>query len=916
MNVYDHDALMKFNWLTGNGVFVKEYIPKGLQLLEYMGKLRSCSPSDGEEDETYNIDATNTKGLGRMVNDSAKPNCKVKKIMTDKPRLWLYSIKDIHPGEQLTFDYGVKDAPWRKRKSRDYWYNVIYANSLYPRHAPKDTESLVASSTDQEQSDSELDNGDFKQSMAIQEANDERWSDEDISLEDSGDEYIPPVSSDFTYSEEDIVDADAQYKEQLDESYNAEEHVSDSTSDSDVIPIEQELVNKLTKPNLTIMQSKKKEDGTRIWDKKHCCQYCMKLVAKLPRHFEQKHKHEFEVEQVLSLPKKSPARKEKLRELMNAGDFLHNKNVIAKQTGNLIPFKRPKEEDSSRASDYVTCSQCLGLFLGRDLWRHAKRCPKQNRTARKQKRINHQAAGLALMHSNDFSKNESFKTDIVNKFSSDEVSFVARHDELIVRFGEKLYSKHSQQPHQHQYVRQKMREVARLLMNARKSDGNIHNLMDCVDPVKFPSIVEAVKVTCGFDGNGKYKVPSLALKIGHSLRKCANILKNQSLVTRNSNLKEKANSFLELCDGEWAAEVSSAALQNLHAETFNKPNKIPMAEDLKKLHDYLKAQADTLQKSLTEFADKDHWRELANVTLAQIVLFNRRRGGEAERLEVSQYLKGTQQSVKMQAEVASCLSPFERQLAENMKRIEIRGKRGRRVPVLLTDKLHQQMEILMKTREVVGISTRNIYVFARFGDAEFPLRSSDVLRKFALECGANNPELITSTSLRKHVATISQILNLKDNELDQLANFLGHDVRIHREFYRLPEDTIQLAKISKLLVELESGKIQNHEGKTLDEIHPDVEDLQVEIPSAESSADGETDGVPSRKAPITCKKKSTKRTMWSEEEKKAVHQFLGKFFVSAKLPGKALCLEAKSKAAVLSHRPWQQIKFYIKNHKV
>lgn len=56
--------------------------------------------------------------------------------------------------------------------------------------------------------------------------------------------------------------------------------------------------------------------------------------------------------------------------------------------------------------------------------------------------------------------------------------------------------------------------------------------------------------------------------------------------------------------------------------------------------------------------------------------------------------------------------------------------------------------------------------------------------------------------------------------------------------------------------------------------------------------------------------------MWSEEEKKAVHQFLGKFFVSAKLPGKALCLEAKSKAAVLSHRPWQQIKFYIKNHKV
>ena len=36
--------------------------------------------------------------------------------------------------------------------------------------------------------------------------------------------------------------------------------------------------------------------------------------------------------------------------------------------------------------------------------------------------------------------------------------------------------------------------------------------------------------------------------------------------------------------------------------------------------------------------------------------------------------------------------------------------------------------------------------------------------------------------------------------MDQLANFLGHDIRIHREFYRLPEKTLQLAKVSKVLM--------------------------------------------------------------------------------------------------------------------
>ena len=43
---------------------------------------------------------------------------------------------------------------------------------------------------------------------------------------------------------------------------------------------------------------------------------------------------------------------------------------------------------------------------------------------------------------------------------------------------------------------------------------------------------------------------------------------------------------------------------------------------------------------------------------------------------------------------------------------------------------------------------------------------------------AEKPELLTSTALRKHVAILSQVLNLKDQELDILARFLGHDIRI------------------------------------------------------------------------------------------------------------------------------------------
>ena len=65
---------------------------------------------------------------------------------------------------------------------------------------------------------------------------------------------------------------------------------------------------------------------------------------------------------------------------------------------------------------------------------------------------------------------------------------------------------------------------------------------------------------------------------------------------------------------------------------------------------------------------------------------------------------------------------------------------------------------------------------------------------------------------------MSQLFNLKDNELDILASFLGHNIQVHRDFYRLLKNTIILAKISKILIAAEKGKMHKYQGKSLDEI--------------------------------------------------------------------------------------------------
>ena len=167
--------------------------------------------------------------------------------------------------------------------------------------------------------------------------------------------------------------------------------------------------------------------------------------------------------------------------------------------------------------------------------------------------------------------------------------------------------------------------------------------------------------------------------------------------------------------------------------------------------------------------------------------------------------------------MAHALSDIEKMLCKYFTRIEIRGKRGRKLPVVLTPAVVESLELLTKQRSACGVLANNKFLFARPGTVNH-LRGSDAIRLFARVCGAQRPDSLSSSKLRKQVSTLSKVLNLNDTELDQLADFLGHDIRIHRQYYRLPEGTLQLAKISKILMACEQGRLAEFRGKSLEEI--------------------------------------------------------------------------------------------------
>lgn len=163
----------------------------------------------------------------------------------------------------------------------------------------------------------------------------------------------------------------------------------------------------------------------------------------------------------------------------------------------------------------------------------------------------------------------------------------------------------------------------------------------------------------------------------------------------------------------------------------------------------------------------------------------------------------------------------EKILLKNLKRVVIRGKRGRGVPVMFSTQIQNHIKELLKFRQNF-LNDDNPYLFGRPGSST-PICGYKIVGKYATACGAKNPEAITCTRLRKHLATLTQLFNLNDNEIEQLSTFMGHTPEVHKSSYRLPDDIYQTVKISKLLMLMEKGTAGEHKGKTLDDIPIDLE---------------------------------------------------------------------------------------------
>jgi len=107
--------------IHGTGGYARTVIKHGTRMIEYVGrritKAESIAQCNGENvyiftlNDEHDLDGNVEWNPARFINHSCAPNCEAE---WDEERLWIVALRDIQPGEELTFNYGYDLEDYRE----------------------------------------------------------------------------------------------------------------------------------------------------------------------------------------------------------------------------------------------------------------------------------------------------------------------------------------------------------------------------------------------------------------------------------------------------------------------------------------------------------------------------------------------------------------------------------------------------------------------------------------------------------------------------------------------------------------------------------------------------------------------------------------------------------------------------------
>ncbi|KAK5649237.1 hypothetical protein RI129_000266 [Pyrocoelia pectoralis] len=417
----------------------------------------------------------------------------------------------------------------------------------------------------------------------------------------------------------------------------------------------------------------------------------------------------------------------------------------------------------------------------------------------------------------------------------DDACSVLKYDPLIIAYGNMLACKFQTSDHHGRQIRAQMRLLGRLVLTLKSLDSDIDHLGALYHPAKFDVLVRATYILGKFDkGTLILKSPATARDIGHLVKEVKKLWVLECTEKNQDHLIDDAKKFMRSFKAKFSILIGTTIAESQTQMNIVKGAVVlPKLDDIRKLNAYLIESRRKAYASLKKEFQVSIWKQLAEFTLVSILLLNRRRPGELQRMKLVHYEAIEKIDGGHNREVYSQLSDTDKNIAQKYSRIMLRGKKNKKIsPVLIDDEMEACINLLIHHRRSAKVSRMNPYVFAMPSEIEEESKKSleivPLLSKYAKACGAEIPHALKSVELRKHIATVGIEMQLSNSEVEALSGFMGHDVAIHKGIYRqrLPvNDIVQMSKLLEkaqgLYVETESGESRFVDEDEDSDIDPD-----------------------------------------------------------------------------------------------
>lgn len=514
----------------------------------------------------------------------------------------------------------------------------------------------------------------------------------------------------------------------------------------------------------------------------------------------------------------SKERKDGLAKLNKRGMFEHNTD--RRYNNNVfLSCRRPNINRPRNATGFTTCAKCLGPYSKRTIRAHFKRCDAINCD------LNGERSVLVLGRMVEGRVHEEAcdtLKDIFSHMTQDDVVRLIRYDWLITVYGNSLCDSNAED-FQSNVVSGKLRLAGRLLSTLKSINQDISDFASLYKPRYYDNVIQAIRTIGRFDPVKKYYGSPSTSKAAVTLVRAVGVkLVAEYIKKEDLESQSRTENFNKVFDSGVTSAVSKGVYRTQSKMKRDKREKLPSTEDIKLLAMYISKQLKVATLELSRKYTYASYLNVARMTIASLIVFNRRRTGETQNILTTDY----DRREYIEDKWIEKLSAADKKMAKLYSRMQIRGKLGRTVPCLIKPNVDKAIKLLLRHRKNANITDDNEFLFGLPKTATNRIRrvnACNVLRKISVLCGAKEPETLRGTKMRKHVASMCISLELTETAVADVAEYLGHHDKVHYKYYRKMPIARDIVNMSKLL-QTAQGDDEDDDGEESDDEDQDDPD--------------------------------------------------------------------------------------------